>query len=259
MLNIVLQLIGGGLFLISLIFLLFSIKKYKDFEKRDDVKFYKGTIESVEINGGLICNVRLDETNELIRIDNMDSIVVMEYVPEYGVTNNYNALIGKKIKFSKDANGKIEYDIAYKKKIRICLMYVVIGLLIFSVSFLFNSHIRHKIDNYEKEMKTIESSNDSNTSIIDKTYKLNVKLKKEVSSNEIQNMINDIKNIQSVKDAEQIKYNIYDGNNMIAISNIYVTFEDSTSMAEIEHVKNLIENNNKYKEIVDEISQESIY
>ena len=108
-------------------------------------------------------------------------------------------------------------------------------------------------------MKTIESSNDSNTSIIDKTYKLNVKLKKEVSSNEIQNMINDIKNIQSVKDAEQIKYNIYDGNNMIAISNIYVTFEDSTSMAEIEHVKNLIENNNKYKEIVDEISQESIY
>ena len=84
-----------------LIFLLFNIKKYKNFEKRDDVKFYKGIIESVETDGGLTCNVRLDETGELIKIYSMDSIVVMEYSPDSDrITNNYDTLIGRKIKIS---------------------------------------------------------------------------------------------------------------------------------------------------------------
>ena len=51
MIDTALQLIGGGLISISSIFLLFNIKKYKNFEKRDDVKFYKGIIESVERRG----------------------------------------------------------------------------------------------------------------------------------------------------------------------------------------------------------------
>ncbi len=37
--------IGSSLIFISLIFLLFYIKKYKKFEKRDDVKFYKEIID----------------------------------------------------------------------------------------------------------------------------------------------------------------------------------------------------------------------
>lgn len=137
MIDTALQLIGGGLISISLIFLLFNIKKYKNFEKRDDVKFYKGIIESVETDGGLTCNVRLDETGELIKIYNMDSIVVMEYSPDSDrITNNYDTLIGRKIKISKDANGKMEYDIAYKKKICISLLYLIIGVTLFLVSLM---------------------------------------------------------------------------------------------------------------------------
>ena len=108
------MIIGSSLIFISLIFLLFYIKKYKKFEKRDDVKFYKGIIESVETDGGLTCNVRLDETGELIKIYNMDSIVAMEYSSVSDrIINNYDTLIGRKIKISKDANGKMEYDIVY--------------------------------------------------------------------------------------------------------------------------------------------------
>ena len=137
MIDTALQLIGGGLISISSIFLLFNIKKYKNFEKRDDVKFYKGIIESVETDGGLTCNVRLDETGELIKIYSMDSIVVMEYSPDSDrITNNYDTLIGRKIKISKDANGKIEYDIAYQKKIRISLLYLIIGVTLFLVSLM---------------------------------------------------------------------------------------------------------------------------
>lgn len=137
MIDTALQLIGGGLISISSIFLLFNIKKYKNFEKRDDVKFYKGIIESVETDGGLTCNVRLDETGELIKIYSMDSIVVMEYSPDSDrITNNYDTLIGRKIKISKDANGKIEYDIVYKKKIRISLLYLIIGVTLFLVSLM---------------------------------------------------------------------------------------------------------------------------
>lgn len=137
MIDTALQLIGGGLISISSIFLLFNIKKYKNFEKRDDVKFYKGIIESVETDGGLTCNVRLDEIGELIKIYSMDSIVVMEYSPDSDrITNNYDTLIGRKIKISKDANGKIEYDIAYKKKIRISLLYLIIGVTLFLVSLM---------------------------------------------------------------------------------------------------------------------------
>ena len=133
MIDTALQLIGGGLISISSIFLLFNIKKYKNFEKRDDVKFYKGIIESVETDGGLTCNVRLDETGELIKIYNMDSIVVMEYSSDSDrITNNYDTLIGRKIKISKDANGKI----AYKKKIRISLLYLIIGVTLFLVSLM---------------------------------------------------------------------------------------------------------------------------
>ena len=102
-----------------------------------DVKFYKGIIESVETDGGLTCNVRLDETGELIKIYNMDSIVVMEYSSDSDrITNNYDTLIGRKIKISKDANGKIAYDIAYKKKIRISLLYLIIGVTLFLVSLM---------------------------------------------------------------------------------------------------------------------------
>lgn len=39
------MIIGSSLIFISLIFLLFYIKKYKKFEKRDDVKFYKEIID----------------------------------------------------------------------------------------------------------------------------------------------------------------------------------------------------------------------
>ena len=106
--------------------------KYKKFEKRDDVKFYKGIIESVETDGGLTCNVRLDETGELIKIYNMDSIVAMEYSSVSDrIINNYDTLIGRKIKISKDANGKMEYDIVYKKKIRISLLNLIIGVIFF--------------------------------------------------------------------------------------------------------------------------------
>lgn len=137
MIDTALQLIGGGLISISSIFLLFNIKKYKNFEKRDDVKFYKGIIESVETDGGLTCNVRLDETGELIKIYSMDSIVVMEYSPDSDrITNNYDTLIGRKIKISKDANGKMEYDIVYKKKIRISLLNLIIGVIFFLMGFI---------------------------------------------------------------------------------------------------------------------------
>ena len=126
------MIIGSSLIFISLIFLLFYIKKYKKFEKRDDVKFYKGIIESVETDGGLTCNVRLDETGELIKIYNMDSIVAMEYSSVSDrIINNYDTLIGRKIKISKDANGKMEYDIVYKKKIRISLLNLIIGVIFF--------------------------------------------------------------------------------------------------------------------------------
>lgn len=126
------MIIGSSLIFISLIFLLFYIKKYKKFEKRDDVKFYKGIIESVETDGGLTCNVRLDETGELIKIYNMDSIVAMEYSSVSDrIINNYDTLIGRKIKISKDANGKMEYDIVYKKKIRISLLDLIIGVIFF--------------------------------------------------------------------------------------------------------------------------------
>ena len=78
-----------------------------------------------------------DETGELIKIYSMDSIVVMEYSPDSDrITNNYDTLIGRKIKISKDANGKIEYDIAYKKKIRISLLYLIIGVTLFLVSLM---------------------------------------------------------------------------------------------------------------------------
>lgn len=131
------MIIGSSLIFISLIFLLFYIKKYKKFEKRDDVKFYKGIIESVETDGGLTCNVRLDETGELIKIYNMDSIVAMEYSSVSDrIINNYDTLIGRKIKISKDANGKMEYDIVYKKKIRISLLNLIIGVIFFFMGFI---------------------------------------------------------------------------------------------------------------------------
>jgi|GEM_PF-3187779 hypothetical protein len=131
------MIIGSSLIFISLIFLLFYIKKYKKFEKRDDVKFYKGIIESVETDGGLTCNVRLDETGELIKIYNMDSIVAMEYSSVSDrIINNYDTLIGRKIKISKDANGKMEYDIVYKKKIRISLLNLIIGVIFFLMGFI---------------------------------------------------------------------------------------------------------------------------
>ena len=131
------MIIGSRLIFISLIFLLFYIKKYKKFEKRDDVKFYKGIIESVETDGGLTCNVRLDETGELIKIYNMDSIVAMEYSSVSDrIINNYDTLIGRKIKISKDANGKMEYDIVYKKKIRISLLNLIIGVIFFLMGFI---------------------------------------------------------------------------------------------------------------------------
>mgnify|MGYP007069849401 CR=1 FL=1 len=255
---IALQLIGCVLFLISLVFLLFYIKKYKDFSKKSNVNFYEGTIESVEINGGIICNVRIENTNELVKINNVDSSVAMNYIPEYGVTNDYDAIIGRKIKFSKDENGKIECDIAYKKKIRICIMYLIIGVLIMAVSFLFNEHIGHKINNYEKEMTTIENSNSSNevdNNVTDKNLKLNIQIKKGVPSNEVQNMIDEIKKMQYVKNAEQKQYTIYDttSNNLIVISNIYVTLEDGTDNDKLNNVKYLIENNKTYKEIIDSI------
>ena len=131
------MIIGSSLIFISLIFLLFYIKKYKKFEKRDDVKFYKGIIESVETDGGLTCNVRLDETGELIKIYNMDSIVAMEYSSVSDrIINNCDTLIGRKIKISKDANGKMEYDIVYKKKIRISLLNLIIGVIFFLMGFI---------------------------------------------------------------------------------------------------------------------------
>ena len=131
------MIIGSSLIFISLIFLLFYIKKYKKFEKRDDVKFYKEIIESVETDGGLTCNVRLDETGELIKIYNMDSIVAMEYSSVSDrIINNYDTLIGRKIKISKDANGKMEYDIVYKKKIRISLLNLIIGVIFFLMGFI---------------------------------------------------------------------------------------------------------------------------
>lgn len=131
------MIIGSSLIFISLIFLLFYIKKYKKFEKRDDVKFYKGIIESVETDGRLTCNVRLDETGELIKIYNMDSIVAMEYSSVSDrIINNYDTLIGRKIKISKDANGKMEYDIVYKKKIRISLLNLIIGVIFFLMGFI---------------------------------------------------------------------------------------------------------------------------
>lgn len=131
------MIIGSSLIFISLIFLLCYIKKYKKFEKRDDVKFYKGIIESVETDGGLTCNVRLDETGELIKIYNMDSIVAMEYSSVSDrIINNYDTLIGRKIKISKDANGKMEYDIVYKKKIRISLLNLIIGVIFFLMGFI---------------------------------------------------------------------------------------------------------------------------
>lgn len=131
------MIIGSSLIFISLIFLLFYIKKYKKFEKRDDVKFYKGIIESVETDGGLTCNVRLDETGELIKIYNMDSIVAMEYSSVSDrIINNYDTLIGRKIKISKDVNGKMEYDIVYKKKIRISLLNLIIGVIFFLMGFI---------------------------------------------------------------------------------------------------------------------------
>lgn len=131
------MIIGSSLIFISLIFLLFYIKKYKKFEKRDDVKFYKGIIESIETDGGLTCNVRLDETGELIKIYNMDSIVAMEYSSVSDrIINNYDTLIGRKIKISKDANGKMEYDIVYKKKIRISLLNLIIGVIFFLMGFI---------------------------------------------------------------------------------------------------------------------------
>ncbi len=131
------MIIGSSLIFISLIFLLFYIKKYKKFKKRDDVKFYKGIIESVETDGGLTCNVRLDETGELIKIYNMDSIVAMEYSSVSDrIINNYDTLIGRKIKISKDANGKMEYDIVYKKKIRISLLNLIIGVIFFLMGFI---------------------------------------------------------------------------------------------------------------------------
>ncbi len=131
------MIIGSSLIFISLIFLLFYIKKYKKFEKRDDVKFYKGIIESVETDGGLTCNVRLDETGELIKIYNMDSIVAMGYSSVSDrIINNYDTLIGRKIKISKDANGKMEYDIVYKKKIRISLLNLIIGVIFFLMGFI---------------------------------------------------------------------------------------------------------------------------
>ena len=131
------MIIGSSLIFISLIFLLFYIKKYKKFEKRDDVKFYKGIIESVETDGGLTCNVILDETGELIKIYNMDSIVAMEYSSVSDrIINNYDTLIGRKIKISKDANGKMEYDIVYKKKIRISLLNLIIGVIFFLMGFI---------------------------------------------------------------------------------------------------------------------------
>lgn len=131
------MIIGSSLIFISLIFLLFYIKKYKKFEKRDDVKFYKGIIESVETDGGLTCNVRLNETGELIKIYNMDSIVAMEYSSVSDrIINNYDTLIGRKIKISKDANGKMEYDIVYKKKIRISLLNLIIGVIFFLMGFI---------------------------------------------------------------------------------------------------------------------------
>lgn len=131
------MIIGSSLIFISLIFLLFYIKKYKKFEKRDDVKFYKVIIESVETDGGLTCNVRLDETGELIKIYNMDSIVAMEYSSVSDrIINNYDTLIGRKIKISKDANGKMEYDIVYKKKIRISLLNLIIGVIFFLMGFI---------------------------------------------------------------------------------------------------------------------------
>lgn len=131
------MIIGSSLIFISLIFLLCYIKKYKKFEKRDDVKFYKGIIESVETDGGLTCNVRLDETGELIKIYNMDSIVAMEYSSVSDrIINNYDTLIGREIKISKDANGKMEYDIVYKKKIRISLLNLIIGVIFFLMGFI---------------------------------------------------------------------------------------------------------------------------
>ena len=131
------MIIGSSLIFISLIFLLFYIKKYKKFEKRDDVKFYKGIIESIETDGGLTCNVRLDETGELIKIYNMDSIVAMEYSSVSDrIINNYDTLIGRKIKISRDANGKMEYDIVYKKKIRISLLNLIIGVIFFLMGFI---------------------------------------------------------------------------------------------------------------------------
>ena len=150
------MIIGSSLIFISLIFLLFYIKKYKKFEKRDDVKFYKGIIESVETDGGLTCNVRLDETGELIKIYNMDSIVAMEYSSVSDrIINNYDTLIGRKIKISKDANGKIEYDIAYKKKIRISLLYLIIGVTLVLVSVMQEFFVG-KINIYKVNIRIIQ-------------------------------------------------------------------------------------------------------
>lgn len=67
----------------------------------------------------------------------MDSIVAMEYSSVSDrIINNYDTLIGRKIKISKDANGKMEYDIVYKKKIRISLLNLIIGVIFFLMGFI---------------------------------------------------------------------------------------------------------------------------
>ena len=116
--------------------------------------------------------------------------------------------------------------------------------------------------NLKVEVETIENSNSSNVAnnkVVDKNLGLNIKMKKEVPNDEVENMINEIKNMQYVKNVDRMNYRTYDGNNIIIIINIYVTFEDGTDTDKMNNIKYLIENNETYKEIIDSVSVERLY
>lgn len=253
-----LQILGVAIFLIAFFFFIINNVKYKKFIKNSDVQEYEGVIESVEIkNDGFICNVRMNDSNELIKVDNMDSIVISDYVPGYGTSKDYNMLINKKVKFSKDGNGNIEYDIVYKRKNEICRMYMILGLVIFIVFLFVGSALKPKNNENIEIQNTTQNTVYNNVGI--KSYQFTIYLKNTAQNDEIQSFINYIRNLEHVEKVElQPSYTV---ENIGGIINITIT--GISELEECEEIKNSIENsienNEVYKDIVQFVSGRGTY